>query len=108
MMVSEYRVAEYQIRSPFYFVIRDAENDTERLLFHIQTGDYFAMLATALGFIEEALARTDVDVIPSAELAVLRHMKKDLIFLNARYRICEKTKIASCGASCGGSHIPDA
>jgi hypothetical protein len=84
-------IREYRIASPVYFILRDREPAHERLLFHIKTGDYFAMLATALGFIEEALENTETSIIPSAELMVLRNMKKDLLFLHTRYDIREKT-----------------
>lgn len=84
----------YYILSPAYFIIRDAEPNRERLLFHLKTGDYFAVLATALGFIEEALVDNKANTIPRAELALLRDMRKDLLFLNTRYEIHEKTQSA--------------
>lgn len=89
-------VREYRILSPVSFIIRDVPDNRERLLFHIKTGDYFAMLATALGFVEETLTSTKEDTEGEAtfsrELALLRDMKKDLLFLNTRYDIHEKIK----------------
>ena len=80
----------YSIVSPLYLIVRDAPSEHERLLFHVQSGDYFAMVATALGFVEEALAAKEEDILPSPELSVLRQLKKDLLFLHAHYEIREK------------------
>jgi len=82
----------YFVSSPVYFIVRDAPSENERLLFHIRTGDYFAMVATALGFVEEALETKEEDTLPSPELSVLRQIKKDLLFLHAHYDICEKQR----------------
>lgn len=90
MIVKTMNGTTYYIESPLYFIIRDAPAKNERLLFHIRTGDYFAMLATALGFVEEALEAKEERVVPSPELSVLRQMKKDLLFLHANYNIREK------------------
>ncbi len=76
---------------PSYFVLRDAEEvDRERLLFHINTGDYFAMVATALGFVEEKLS--SLEKTPSQELRLLRTLKSDLQYLHAHYAVCPKKR----------------
>lgn len=80
----------YHIVSPLYLIVRDAPAENERLLFHVRSGDYFAMVATALGFVEEALATKEEDALPSPELSVLRQLKKDLLYLHAHYDIREK------------------
>lgn len=88
---------EYHVLSPLYFLFRDKDETEDiegiekRVRFHIETGDYFAMLATALGFVEEALQNTETTA-ESAELALLRNLKKGLIFLDHRYEIREKTE----------------
>ena len=88
-------MSEYHIVSSSYFILRDIPNQRERLLFHLRTGDYFAMLATALGFVEEGLSSREKRQIgenPSPELVLLRDMKKDLLFLNAQYEIHKKAE----------------
>jgi hypothetical protein len=79
----------YYVIAPTYFVIRDTPDHT-RLLFHLKTGDYFAVLATALGFIEEALAKREMRPISSPELALVRDMRDDLLFLHKEYEIRKK------------------
>ncbi len=82
---------EYRIPSPFYYVIRDAEDEHATLLFHVHTGDYFRVLATICGFAEEVLAAHADDPATVAVRAAVHGMKEDLLFLHDRYEIREKT-----------------
>ncbi len=79
----------YAIALPSYWVIRDAEDDyrLQRLEFHLKQGDYFPMVATVVGFIEEALKECKSDVVKASTLATL---KKDLMHLHKHYRITQK------------------
>lgn len=79
----------YAIALPACWIIRDAEDDRrlERLEFHLKHGDYFPMVATVLGFVEEALAECKSDIVKAATLKTL---KKDLMHLHKHYRITPK------------------
>lgn len=70
----------------------DIETRRERLIFHLKTGDYFAMLATILGFVEETLERAESKNLELAqkEAALARRLREDLIYLQEHYRIEEK------------------
>ena len=84
---------EYRILSSVYLVLRDGEDNIERVRYHVKTGDYFAVLATALGFVEESLENLqnkEHGAPASQELNVLRMLKRDLLFLDERYDIREK------------------
>ncbi len=56
-----------------------------RLRYHLETSDYFAFLATIFGIIEEGLLSKPADV--DQELALVRSMRKDLLFLQDGYHI---------------------
>lgn len=83
---------------PVPISVDDAEaKKRERLLFHIQSGDYFGMLATALGFVEEALhpsARVTEGkgITPSEEALLVQDLRNDLRYLHNNYDICPKKK----------------
>ncbi|HEX8947176.1 MAG TPA: hypothetical protein VF829_03125 [Candidatus Paceibacterota bacterium] len=84
--------AEYQI-SVSYLTIRDAAFDADRLRFHIESGDYFGVLATTLGFIEEKLQECDTctgTMHHSEELALTRMLREEAQHLRAHYDIQEK------------------
>lgn len=80
--------------TPIVWVIRDAPvDDGLRLAFHIKSEDYFAVLTTALGFIEEKLVACvgtgeQSDHVP--EIALIRRMRHDLVLLHKEYRIAQK------------------
>ena len=72
--------------------LRDLNPDDERLAqldFHLKTGDYFAVIATIMGFVEDTLAGADAvnPALKERELALLMDLKKDLIYLQEHYRI---------------------
>lgn len=66
----------------------------EKLLFHIHSGDYFGVLATALGFVEDALHSsvrvTGKRAAPSEEVLLVRDLRDDLRYLHDNYDICPK------------------
>jgi hypothetical protein len=78
--------------SPIFYTFRDAEDDyrLSRLEFHIKNGDYFPMLATILGFIEETIKQCDKSELAERQYALLKDVKKDLMHLHQKYRIEKK------------------
>jgi hypothetical protein len=72
-----------------YWTIHDEPRRDSNLHFHLQSGDYFAMLATLLGALGDALR----DNIARHESPSLRHidmlekLRSDLNFLQRNYRI---------------------
>jgi hypothetical protein len=79
--------------------IHDGNSDSEhnerieRLKFHLETGDYFPMLATVLGFIEETVSECEctqiVEKVP-LETKAVRDARKDLLYLHRNYYIVPK------------------
>ncbi len=88
MMTAEYRT--YTLSGPLFWLLCDRPSERTRLQYHLKTGDYFGVLATALGFVEEAFEEKEDSIIPSRELLLLRDLKKDAQYLHKEYRICEK------------------
>lgn len=80
-------VSPYVIPSPV-FIIRDTP---ERIDFHVKNGDYLAMLATALGFIEERLTACGG---ADAEARLARELRDDLRYVHSKYRIDRRAKAA--------------
>lgn len=72
-------------------ILKDAAGNPHEFIFHVENGDYFAMLATLLGFVEETANKLQTQdeamKIAGAEIARLR---KNLIFLQANYIIKPK------------------
>jgi hypothetical protein len=63
------------------------------LQYHLATGDYFFLLATILGFSEEALKNCHCNptaVLAEEELELLSQMHRDLLYLQQNYRIVSK------------------
>lgn len=75
--------------SPIFFTFRDAEDDRriERLEFHLKSGDYFPMLATILGFVEETVKDCAKDDV---QYGLIQKVRKDLMHLHKNYRIEKK------------------
>lgn len=69
----------------------DLRIDKEQLNFHITTGDYFGVQATALGFVEEYLSKCESMIGSSKhskELVLLRLLRAEAIHLHQnRYTI---------------------
>ena len=76
----------YTIRSDVS-VLRDTP---EHIDFHIKTGDYFAFLATILGFIEETLQTSNAEGKVAMELNAAKEMREDLRYVHQHYRIIPK------------------
>jgi hypothetical protein len=55
--------------------------------FHIQTDDYFAFLATVMGFLEEALDKCESELLSEQEVCMARELRNDLRYVQANYRI---------------------
>ncbi len=75
--------------SPIFFTFRDAEDDRriERLEFHLNAGDYFPMLATILGFLQETAKDCAKDDV---QYELIKKVRKDLMHLHQNYRITKK------------------
>ena len=58
-----------------------------RLRYHLRSGDYFAFLATVFGVLEDNIAHGPLN--PSDQLALIKNMRKDLIYLQQEYQIAE-------------------
>lgn len=68
----------------------DAER-IARLHFHIKSGDYFATLATILGFLEETVTEGHyAGPLPAMEKDLLRSVRKDLMHLNEYYMLAPR------------------
>ena len=66
------------------------EERIERLSYHLQTGDYFPMLATVLGFVQESVQEcscSSEDRLAPLERDVLKGTRHDLMYLHKNYRI---------------------
>ncbi len=97
-------VDEYHIPIS-YIVIRDMSVirtapandafDEDSLRFHVESGDYFGVLAAALGFIEEKLeACTACEgdaTSQSPELLSVRRLRAEAQYLHTHYDICAKS-----------------
>jgi hypothetical protein len=71
-----------------YGIVESISDDAHsRLLFHVKTGDYFAVLATVLGFVEESLSEKAPDALEEKELALVQKLRENLIYLHQNYRI---------------------
>jgi len=81
------------------YLIRDVEEDKEspheRLVFHVNTGDYFGVVNTVLGFCEEEVMDSikENSAQKAAILEGIRTIRKDLDYLDANYRIVPKEKV---------------
>jgi len=93
--------AETEMAEPAYSIplsnlfLRDEGDDKERhdrLMYHLASGDYFNMLATALGFLEESLKQHCVENpdLEAREIKLARELRADLRYLNENYRIAPK------------------
>lgn len=72
-------------------VIRDTP---EHIDFHVKSGDYFAFVATMMGFIEETLrgsmAGTSTADMVTKQAALAKELRQDLRYLNTHYNIVPK------------------
>lgn len=80
-------VRSYFIRSsPWMF--RDTP---ERIDYHVKSGDYLPLVATMMGFMEEALRNNDSDAANERKtdiaLKLARELREDLRYVGAHYRL---------------------
>lgn len=66
---------------------------SENLPLHLESGDYFALLSTVLGFVEETVANCKCglseDIVP-LETTSIRDLRRDLNYLQKNYQIVPK------------------
>lgn len=72
--------------APRALFVRDTP---ERIDFHVENGDYFAMLATIMGFMQEGLERCAEG---SKEHQLAKDLRQDLRYMHAKYQIVPKGK----------------
>lgn len=82
----------YRAYAPTHFKTAPTAADAERIArlhFHIQSDDYFATLATILGFLEETLGdpHPNTSPLPRMEKDLLRSVRKDLTYLSEYYTL---------------------
>lgn len=72
---------------------QDADGEFKQLIFHVENGDYFAMLSTLLGFVEEAAAKLEEkdEAMKIAEAQIAR-LRANLKYLHDNYTIEPKKK----------------
>lgn len=79
-----------------YECMTEITSEPERLRqleYHIESGDYFPLLATVLGFLEEGMRECETGVLTLApiEAEVIEGFRRDLIHLHKNYKIAPKT-----------------
>ena len=72
--------------------VSSMDTDHERLKqlgIHLKAKDYFATLATVMGFVEETIASADASnkELREREVTFIQDLKKDLLVLHKHYRI---------------------
>lgn len=76
-------------------ILEDSSEDGEihQLIFHVETGDYFAMLSTLLGFVEETAGKLQEqdEAMKIAEMQIAR-LRANLKYLQDNYVITPKAK----------------
>ena len=84
-------ISQYTIRTQ-YLLVREADDSAERLRFHVETGDCFAMLATALGLLEDSLKEgIQLGTQPQVrDVMFVRKLRADLMTLQRDYYITPK------------------
>ena len=77
----------YLIRSS-HWLFRDTP---ERIDYHIRNGDYLPLVATVMGFMEEALMRNENGPADERKveiaLKLARELRQDLRYVGAHYRL---------------------
>lgn len=66
------------------FILSDSPAQID---FHIRNDDYFSFLATLMGFLEEALSRSEIQALCASEQKIAREMRHDLRYVQANYKI---------------------
>ncbi len=73
--------------------LQDEGEQPHEFIFHVEHGDYFAMIATILGFVEDAAQKLEEkdEAVKIAQEQITR-LRKDLIYLQEHYCIEPKQK----------------
>lgn len=91
-MTVKHAIRSYLIRSTSW-MFRDTP---ERIEYHIKTGDYLPMVATIMGFMEEALLQTDSPAANERKiemaLKLARELRQDLRYVNAHYNLIARNE----------------
>ena len=72
------------------------DDHLDRLSFHLETGDYFPMLATVLGFVQESVQTcscSETEELLPLEATALKGARTDLMYLHKNYRLVPITEI---------------
>jgi hypothetical protein len=64
---------------------REDSQHLTQLRFHLNSGDYFAFLATIFGILEDGLSGKSPQT--EDELELIRSIRQDLVYLQQEYRI---------------------
>ena len=91
--MSSLTLASYTI-APRRFYIHDQPSAEEHIDFHVQSGDYFATLATIIAVIAEFLSENagTHESPQSFQLSALQSIKSDLMYLDKKYKIVPKNQ----------------
>ena len=81
---------------PNILILDDSQDEAGQLkqfIFHIENGDYFAMLSTLLGFVEETANKLEEkdEAMKIAEMQIAR-LRQNLQYLHENYTITPKQK----------------
>ncbi len=80
-------ISSYIIRSNKWMF----KDTPERIDYHIESGDYLPLLATMMGFMEEALQSNDSTAANERKteiaLKLARELRKDLRYVGANYHL---------------------
>lgn len=88
-------MSQTQTFSKSFEQMHDAAPDPDRLKqleFHIDSGDYFPLLATIMGFLEEGIRECEngfLTIVPM-ESEIIQNVRKDLLHLHQHYKIDRK------------------
>lgn len=89
--ITEERVYAIPLSNLFLRDVGETEEAVrrERLEYHIKSGDYFNMVATVIGFLEESLKQhcAEDPALEAQEIAIAQNLRKDLMHMNENYRI---------------------
>lgn len=70
------------------------DTQIERLKFHLESGDYFRLLATMFGFLEETV-ENKCETVPGEMMDIqcetITRFRKDLEYLHQHYQILPKS-----------------
>lgn len=84
---------------PNVLILEDSQDENgefHQLIFHVENGDYFAMLSTLLGFVEETAGKLEQqdEAMKIAEEQIVR-LRANLKYLQDNYIIIPKNKLAN-------------